>query len=88
LQLPQSVYLLDIFYFVTAAGTVSQNGKGDYRYHRKEYDDNQYLDGCEQKATEREDRAKQRYYQENQCGNAANCFKKKCHNPSLVDLVF
>ena len=38
-------YLLDIFYFVTAAGAVSQNRKGDHRYHRDEYHDDQYFDG-------------------------------------------
>jgi hypothetical protein len=80
-------YLLDIFYFVTAAGAVSQNGKEDHRYHREEYDDDQYFDGREQKTTERKDGTKQGYYQEDKCDDAANCFKKKCHNPGLVQLV-
>ena len=57
------VYLLDIFYFVTAAGAASQNRKGDRRYHREEYDDDQYFDCCEQEATERKDGTKQGYYQ-------------------------
>jgi hypothetical protein len=73
-------YLLEIFYFVTAAGTASQNRKADQGHYGEEDYDDQYLNGSEQKATEREDGTKQGYHQQNQCGDAANCLKKKCHN--------
>jgi hypothetical protein len=80
-------YLLDIFYFVTTAGAASQNGKADEGYYREEYYDNQNLDCREQKAAEREDGTKQGDHQQNQCGDTANCFKKKCHNSTVPCLV-
>jgi len=58
-------YLLEIFYFVTAAGAVSQDRKNDHYYYGNEYHDDQDFHGRQQEAAEREDGTKQGDYQEN-----------------------
>jgi hypothetical protein len=50
---------LEIVCFVTPAGAVSQNRKDDHSHDCKEYHDNQYFYGGEQKAPQRDDRTKQ-----------------------------
>ena len=56
--------------------TVSQDGKDNHRQHGYKDYDNQHLDCRQQEAAESDERTEQGYYEENECGNAADCFEK------------
>ena len=54
-----------------AAGAVAENRKYDHDYNREENDNNQNLDRSEQEPAQRDYRAQHGYYQQDECGDAA-----------------
>ena len=58
-----SVFWLDVLRLVAPAGAVSQDCKKDHSKQNHEHDDDRDLDGGEQKASESNKAAEQRYHQ-------------------------